>query len=160
MATIVAARPIAPRGAPVRKPAAEPTARAPRPMVRRSAARAGGGAMPRRAGLILVALTCAMAALGATGAQARSHRGAQRAGRHDVIANLFEWNWRSVRRECRRVLGPAGDGGGQGAPPQDSLSRSGATPAHPWWEGYQPGGYPLTSRVGKQPQVPRLVARR
>jgi alpha-amylase len=114
--------------------------------------------MPRRTGLILVALTCAVAALGAGGAQARSHRAAQRAGGHDVIANLFEWNWRSVRRECRRVLGPAGYGGVQVAPPQDSLSRSGPAPVHPWWEVYQPVDYRLTSRMGNERQFRRMVA--
>jgi alpha-amylase len=114
--------------------------------------------MPRRTGLILVALTCVVAALGASGAQARSRGAAQRAGRHDVIANLFEWNWRSVRRECRRVLGPAGYGGVQVAPPQDSLSRSGPAPVHPWWEVYQPVGYRLTSRMGNERQFRRMVA--
>jgi alpha-amylase len=38
-------------------------------------------------------------------------------GRGDVIANLFEWNWSSVAAECVHVLGPAGYGGVQVAPP-------------------------------------------
>src|SRR5436190_10229767 len=59
---------------------------------------------------------------------------------HDVIANLFEWNWSSVAAECVHVLGPAGYGGVQVAPPQDSLMRSEAVNPpvlHPWWEVYQ-----------------------
>src|SRR5207244_3719548 len=67
--------------------------------------------------------------------------------RADVVANLFEWNWKSVASECTNVLGPAGYGGVQVAPPQDSLSRSGPGPVHPWWEVYQPVDYNLTSRM-------------
>src|SRR5689334_23030070 len=55
---------------------------------------------------------------------------------HDVIANLFEWNWPSVAAECVHVLGPAGYGGVQVAPPQDSLMRTDAVNPpvlHPWW---------------------------
>src|SRR5690242_3583627 len=61
----------------------------------------------------------------------------------DVMANLFEWNWPSVAKECRTVLGPAGYGGVQVSPPQDSLKRTtlgdgSDTVLHPWWEVYQP----------------------
>ena len=45
-------------------------------------------------------------------------------GAHDVMANLFEWNWPSVAKECTTVLGPAGYGGVQVAPPQDSVKRT------------------------------------
>ena len=38
---------------------------------------------------------------------------------HDVLTNLFEWNWPSVANECATVLGPKGYGGVQVAPPQD-----------------------------------------
>lgn len=87
---------------------------------------------------------------------------AQAAGDHlargDVTANLFEWNWPSVARECVTVLGPAGYGGVQVAPPQDSLSRSGPSPVHPWWEVYQPVDYNLTSRMGDEAQFKSMVA--
>ncbi len=46
----------------------------------------------------------------------------------NVIANLWEWNWPSVARECSTVLGPKGFGGVQVAPPQDSLSRTSDQP--------------------------------
>jgi alpha-amylase len=59
-------------------------------------------------------------------------RGRERGRGSDVIANLWEWNWPSVAAECTNVLGPAGYGGVQVAPPEDSLSRSGPPPVHPW----------------------------
>src|SRR6266516_346550 len=81
-------------------------------------------------------------------------------GRHDVIANLFEWNWPSVARECVRVLGPAGYGGVQVAPPQDSVKRTAPVDPpvlHPWWEVYQPVDYNLTSRMGTEAQFRSMV---
>jgi len=84
-----------------------------------------------------------------------------------VMANLFEWNWPSVAAECTNVLGPAGFGGVQVAPPQDSLKRSAADQAdpgtgavtvrHPWWEVYQPVDYDLTSRLGNEEQFKAMV---
>jgi alpha-amylase len=84
-----------------------------------------------------------------------------------VMANLFEWNWDSVASECTDVLGPAGFGGVQVAPPQDSLKRSAADQAdpstgavtvrHPWWEVYQPVDYALTSRMGDEAQFTAMV---
>jgi alpha-amylase len=74
-------------------------------------------------------------------------------GAHDVIANLFEWNWPSVASECTNVLGPQGYGAVQVAPPEDSLTRSG----HPWWEVYQPATYNLTSRMGDRQQFSSMV---
>jgi len=77
--------------------------------------------------------------------------------RGDVVANLFEWNWHSVATECVRVLGPAGYGGVQVAPPQDSLTKTDG-PVHPWWEVYQPIDYNLTSRMGNEAQFKQMVA--
>jgi alpha-amylase len=84
--------------------------------------------------------------------------GNQDGSRRDVIANLFEWNWSSVAHECTTVLGPAGYGGVQVAPPQDSLTRSGPAPVHPWWEVYQPVDYNLTSRMGNEAQFKDMVS--
>jgi alpha-amylase len=80
----------------------------------------------------------------------------------DVIANLFEWNWTSVAKECSTVLGPAGYGGVQVAPPQDSVKRTelgngSDTILHPWWEVYQPVDYNLTSRMGNEAQFRSMV---
>jgi len=80
---------------------------------------------------------------------------------HDVVVNLFEWNWPSVARECTTQLGPAGYGAVQVAPPQDSVSRTettAPTPLHPWWEVYQPTSYALTSRMGDEAQFRAMVS--
>ncbi len=83
------------------------------------------------------------------------------AGR-DVLANLWEWNWPSVGRECTQVLGPAGYGGVQVAPPADSLSRDytsdDAPLLHPWWEVYQPVSYALNGRMGTEQQFRDMVS--
>lgn len=76
---------------------------------------------------------------------------------HDVIANLFEWNWDSVASECTNVLGPGGYGAVQVAPPEESISLPGNTPPHPWWEVYQPVSYRLTSRMGNRSQFAAMV---
>jgi alpha-amylase len=80
----------------------------------------------------------------------------------DVIANLFEWNWPSVGRECQSVLGPTGYGGVQVAPPQDSVKRTHLGDGqdsilHPWWEVYQPTDYRLSSRMGDEAQFRSMV---
>ena len=99
----------------------------------------------------------AAAVIGCSAAVAAATPATARPAHHDVIANLFEWNWPSVARECTDVLGPAGYGGVQVAPPQDSLSRSGPDPVHPWWEVYQPVDYALTSRMGDEAQFRKMV---
>ncbi|MFC5826412.1 carbohydrate-binding module family 20 domain-containing protein [Nonomuraea insulae] len=74
-------------------------------------------------------------------------------GDKDVIANLWSWNWNSVARECSGHLGPAGYGGVQVSPPQDSLTRGGAV----WWDVYQPADYTLTSKFGNESQFAAMV---
>jgi alpha-amylase len=110
----------------------------------------------------VLALAASVAAPAAQAAPRAHHRPlariSHRTARHDVIANLFEWNWPSIAGECTAVLGPAGYGGVQVAPPQDSLSLSGPAPVHPWWEVYQPVDYHLTSRMGNEAQFRRMVA--
>ena len=85
-----------------------------------------------------------------------------------VMANLFEWSWDSVGAECTDVLGPAGFGGVQVSPPQDSLKRSAEDQAnpnngavtirHPWWEVYQAVDYSLTSRMGDEQEFKDMVS--
>ncbi len=138
--------------------------------------------MARRSGRIMarhrirrfpVAIACAvLAAAGlvslslagsAQGSPSIAPASANAAGsQHDVVANLFEWNWTSVANECTTVLGPKGYGGVQVAPPQDSLKRTAlgngsATILHPWWEVYQPVDYNLTSRMGNEAQFQAMV---
>jgi alpha-amylase len=79
-----------------------------------------------------------------------------------VVANLWEWNWPSIARECTDVLGPAGYGGVQVAPPQDSVKRQhlgdgSDTVLHPWWEVYQTVDYALTRRMGNEQQFREMV---
>src|SRR3954462_81876 len=110
---------------------------------------------PRHAVIaLLVGAVAMLSAASGVAAKARHHHDR---GARDVIANLWEWNWRSVGRECTDVLGPAGYGGVQVAPPQASLSRSQPPTVHPWWEVYQPVDYNLTSRMGDEAQFRAMV---
>jgi alpha-amylase len=95
-------------------------------------------------------------------AKARSAGPALRSADPGVMANLFEWNWTSVAKECTKVLGPAGFGGVQVAPPQDSVKRTklgdgSDTILHPWWEVYQPVDYYLTGRMGSEAEFRSMV---
>jgi alpha-amylase len=110
-----------------------------------------------RSGGVLAAV-CALALAAAPAAWGKRHHEHNRMNGGDVVANLFEWNWKSVANECATVLGPAGYGAVQVSPPQDSLSRSGPAPVHPWWEVYQPVDYNLTSRMGNEAQFRSMVA--
>jgi alpha-amylase len=76
------------------------------------------------------------------------------AGSNDVIANLWLWPWTSIGTECTSVLGPAGYGAVQVAPPEDSISVAG----HPWWDVYQPAGYDLNGRMGTRAQFQSMVS--
>jgi len=120
---------------------------------------------PRRLRTIAFAAVLAAAAVvpSAAALNAGPAAGSARGGPHDVIANLWEWNWRSVARECTTVLGPKGYGGVQVAPPQNSLKRTSLgdgsdTILHPWWEVYQPVSYDLTSRMGTEAEFRAMVS--
>ena len=76
----------------------------------------------------------------------------------DVIANLWEWNWASIAKECTTVLGPKGYGGVQVAPAAGLAVARPDGPVHPWWEVYQPVDYKLTSRMGNEAQFKSMVA--
>ncbi len=120
-----------------------------------------------RAGLAALAAGVLAMSVAVT-AQARPSAYLDPAGRaprgqvHDVSANLWEWNWPSVARECTTVLGPKGYASVQVAPPADSLSRTklgdgSDTVLHPWWEVYQPVDYRLDSRMGTERQFRAMV---
>ncbi|WP_248965058.1 carbohydrate-binding module family 20 domain-containing protein [Sphaerisporangium perillae] len=98
----------------------------------------------------VLTLLLALAAVPLTSGSAQ----AAPSGAKDVVANLFAWNWPSVSAECTNVLGPAGYGGVQVSPPQDSLKRPGT---HSWWELYQPAAYDLTGRLGSRAQFSSMV---
>ncbi|MFF4254828.1 carbohydrate-binding module family 20 domain-containing protein [Streptomyces sp. NPDC001663] len=71
----------------------------------------------------------------------------------DVIANLWEWNWDSIASECTNVLGPAGYGAVQVAPPAESLKQS----SYYWWDVYQPYSYDLNSRFGTAAKFASMI---
>src|SRR5664279_1222245 len=73
----------------------------------------------RRLAIVAVAAVTGAALMVVTGASSGSAATADRGSARDVVANLFEWNWNSVAKECTTVLGPHGYGGVQVAPPQD-----------------------------------------
>ncbi|MFF4499421.1 carbohydrate-binding module family 20 domain-containing protein [Streptomyces sp. NPDC001401] len=71
----------------------------------------------------------------------------------DVIANLWEWNWDSIASECTNVLGPAGYGAVQVAPPAESLKQTN----YYWWDVYQPYSYNLNSRFGTAAKFASMI---
>ncbi|WP_217552652.1 carbohydrate-binding module family 20 domain-containing protein [Streptomyces sp. GbtcB6] len=87
-------------------------------------------------------------ALPATSAQADT------TAKGDVIANLWEWNWNSIASECTNILGPAGYGAVQVAPPSESLKQSN----YYWWDVYQPYSYTLNSRFGTATQFASMIS--
>ncbi|MFD5796218.1 carbohydrate-binding module family 20 domain-containing protein [Streptomyces diastatochromogenes] len=110
----------------------------PQGVLRRTATAAAAGAL---------ALAGAIA-LPATPAQADT------TAKGDVIANLWEWNWDSIATECTNVLGPAGYGAVQVAPPAESLKQS----TYYWWDVYQPYSYNLNSRFGTAAKFASMVS--
>ncbi|PZS34944.1 MAG: hypothetical protein DLM58_04810 [Pseudonocardiales bacterium] len=112
--------------------------------------------------LPVVALTVAgaisVAPAGAVAAPSERAALGPAAVNRDVTANLFEWNWNSVARECTDILGPGGYGAVQVAPPAESISLPANVPAHPWWEVYQPVSYQLSSRMGNRAQFAAMVS--
>jgi alpha-amylase len=112
------------------------------------------GARSLLAGSLTVILTAGVFAAVAGPATAAPPSGS---AAHDVIANLFEWNWNSVAAECTQVLGPDGYGGVQIAPPEESLDLTDNSPPHPWWDVYQPVSYQLDSRMGDRTRFAAMV---
>ncbi|MEV6947026.1 carbohydrate-binding module family 20 domain-containing protein [Streptomyces sp. NPDC051172] len=104
---------------------------------RRTASAAAAGALAL-AGAIALPATTAHADTSAKG---------------DVIANLWEWNWDSIASECTNVLGPAGYGAVQVAPPAESLKQT----DYFWWDVYQPYSYDLNSRFGTKAQFASMI---
>jgi len=119
----------------------------------------------RTAVLVAAALTASLGLAAPTADGAVPAAAAAKAGgtqEPGVTANLWEWNWRSVAKECTDVLGPAGYDGVQVAPPQNSVKRTALgngsdTVLHPWWEVYQVVSYDLRSRMGTEAQFRRMV---
>ncbi len=64
----------------------------------------------------------------------------------EVGVQLFMWNWDSVARECKEVLGPAGIDWVLVAPPQEHIQ------GDQWWIHYQPVSYKIESALGTREQ--------
>ena len=116
----------------------------------------------RSVGLVATTVLAAGLTTGTAASSGVARGASDRVDQPGVTANLFEWNWPSVSSECTNVLGPAGFGGVQVSPPQDSLKRvtlgdGSNTVLHPWWEVYQPADYALTSRMGSEAQFRAMV---
>lgn len=73
-------------------------------------------------------------------------------GEKDVTAVLFEWDYRSVAKECTTALGPAGYGYVQVSPPQEHVQ------GPQWWTSYQPVGYRIAGRLGDRAAFTTMVA--
>jgi alpha-amylase len=67
------------------------------------------------------------------------------------VANLFEWTWPAVGRECRDFLGPRGYGYVQVSPPQEHVV------GPQWWVSYQPVSYRIQSRLGSRAEFKAMV---
>ncbi|GII79987.1 alpha-amylase [Sphaerisporangium rufum] len=98
------------------------------------------------AAALVAGIAMAAPVLGTTAAHAAADPG--------VTVNLWNWNWRSVARECTEVLGPAGYGSVQVSPPTDSMSKGGSV----WWDVYQPARYTLTSKFGDETAFRNMVS--
>ena len=112
---------------------------------------------PRPPGALRRAATAAAAATLALAGAVALPAGAAHAdptAKGDVIANLWEWNWDSIATECTDVLGPAGYGAVQVAPPAESLKQS----SFFWWDVYQPYSYDLNSRFGTAAEFASMVS--
>ncbi|ARP69930.1 alpha-amlyase [Streptomyces pluripotens] len=108
------------------------------------------GVLNRTAGAIAAG---ALTLLGVTALQSTPAQ-ADTTAKGDVIANLWEWNWNSIASECTHVLGPAGYGAVQVAPPEESLKQSN----YYWWDVYQPYSYDLNSRFGTEAQFANMIS--
>jgi alpha-amylase len=71
---------------------------------------------------------------------------------HDVGVQLFQWNWKSIAKECTSVLGPAGIAWVLTSPPQEHILGSA------WWTAYQPVSYQINSRLGTREEFATMVA--
>ncbi|MFB4314697.1 alpha-amylase family protein [Actinomadura sp. 21ATH] len=87
-------------------------------------------------------------------------------GARTVMVQLFQWKWADVAKECETVLGPKGFGAVQVSPPQEHVVLPDAGQGgYPWWQDYQPVGYPgpdfatLTTRRGDVTAFRDMIAR-
>ncbi|MFK8846269.1 alpha-amylase family protein [Streptomyces sp. Ac-502] len=72
-------------------------------------------------------------------------------GTKDVTAELFEWRYASVAKECGTTLGPAGYGHVEVSPATEHIQGG------PWWTSYQPVSYKIAGRLGDRAAFENMV---
>ncbi|MFH8406021.1 alpha-amylase family protein [Streptomyces sp. NPDC018019] len=72
-------------------------------------------------------------------------------GAKDVTAELFEWRYESVARECKDTLGPTGYGYVEVSPATEHIQGG------QWWTSYQPVSYKIAGRLGDRAAFKRMV---
>ena len=105
----------------------------------------------RSASRVLKTLAFAViAALLPTGIAAAADSG-QVVTTQSVGVQMFEWNWKSLAKECTSNLGPAGYDWVEVSPPQDHIV------GNQWWIHYQPVSYQLESKLGTRAEFANMV---
>ncbi|MFI6683726.1 carbohydrate-binding module family 20 domain-containing protein [Streptomyces sp. NPDC050485] len=103
----------------------------------------------RRSAAALVFVTAAAAAvLAAPGAPTAV---ASAPGDRDVTAELFEWKYDSVAKECTDTLGPAGYGYVEVSPATEHIQ------GPQWWTSYQPVSYKIAGRLGDRTSFKNMI---
>ena len=69
----------------------------------------------------------------------------------DVILTTFQWNWKSVARECPATIAPAGFRYVQISPPNETIQ------GEAWWTSYQPVSYKLDSKLGTAEEFQEMI---
>ncbi|ADI10856.1 secreted alpha-amylase [Streptomyces bingchenggensis BCW-1] len=72
-------------------------------------------------------------------------------GDKDVTAELFEWTYASVAKECTSTLGPAGYGYVEVSPATEHIQGG------QWWTSYQPVSYKIAGRLGDRTAFKNMI---
>ncbi|MGO4429531.1 alpha-amylase family glycosyl hydrolase, partial [Streptomyces sp. MCAF7] len=72
-------------------------------------------------------------------------------GDKDVTAELFEWTYDSVAKECTNTLGPAGYGYVEVSPATEHIQGG------QWWTSYQPVSYKIAGRLGDRTAFKNMI---
>ncbi|MFI0778907.1 alpha-amylase family protein [Streptomyces sp. NPDC021212] len=72
-------------------------------------------------------------------------------GPKDVTAELFEWTYASVAKECAGTLGPAGYGYVEVSPATEHIQGG------QWWTSYQPVSYRIAGRLGDRTAFKNMI---
>ena len=101
--------------------------------------------------MILKSLAFAAAAALLPSGIAAASDPAQVVTQQSVGVQMFEWNWKSLAKECTSNLGPAGYDWVEVSPPQEHIT------GKEWWIHYQPVSYQLESKLGTRAEFANMV---